>query len=100
MLGRRVRLRLEPAAAAGQNEAAADLLLRGHGEMGVPIFEPKRLQECNKFLVNKTINYGGSRAHGERIQMKCVLVECSCKNGRMCDVQLNVRIPGRAVWWC
>ena len=54
MLGRRVRLRLEPAAAAGQNEAAADLLLRGHGEMGVPIFEPKRLQGGNKFGVSKT----------------------------------------------
>jgi len=47
MLRRWVRLRLEPAAAAEQNEAAADLLLRGHGEKGVPIFEPKRLEELS-----------------------------------------------------
>ena len=63
MLGRRVRLRLEPAAAAGQNEAAADLLLRGHGEMGVPIFEPKRLQGGNKFWVNKTYLLRGVQGH-------------------------------------
>ena len=53
-----------------------------------------------RFAIAITANFVNKGTREDTETDECVLVECNCKNGRMCEVQLNVRIPGRAVWWC